>query len=86
MTNMKIYAEKTIWFVTGSQHLYGPRVLEQVRDNSRKIAAGLSASDAVSAEIIARDIVTTPGEIVEVCRQANSDPKCGAPSRPSASR
>ena len=29
---MKTFGDKTIWLVTGSQHLYGPRVLEQVRD------------------------------------------------------
>jgi len=73
---MKIFRDKTVWFVTGSQHLYGPRVLEQVGDNCRKIAAGLTASDAISAEIVARDVVTTPGEILDVCRQANSDANC----------
>ena len=31
------------WFVTGSQHLYGDDVLRQVAENSRRIAAALSA-------------------------------------------
>ncbi len=73
---MKIYGDKQIWFVTGSQHLYGPRVLDQVRENSEQVAAGLTESDAVSATIIAKDVVKTPEEILRVCREANSDDSC----------
>ena len=73
---MKTYGDKTIWFVPGSQHLYGPKVLDQVRANSREIAAGLTDSKRISAEIVARDVVKTPGEILDICRQANSDPNC----------
>jgi len=28
-----------VWFVTGSQHLYGPETLKQVAENSKTIAA-----------------------------------------------
>jgi L-arabinose isomerase len=73
---MKAFGEKTVWFVTGSQHLYGPRVLQQVAENSSEIAAGLTASDLISAEIQAKGVVTTPEEILEVCRAANSDDRC----------
>jgi L-arabinose isomerase len=73
---MKTFREKTVWFVTGSQHLYGPKVLEQVAENSRKIAAGLTRSRLISATVEAKGVVTTPEEIVKVCLQANSDPNC----------
>ena len=73
---MKVFGDKTIWFVTGSQHLYGPRVLEQVAKNSTEIAAGLTDSELVSAEVQARGVVTTPEEILRVCREANSDENC----------
>lgn len=73
---MKVYGNKTIWFVTGSQHLYGPKVLEQVSQNSREIAAGLTASNHISAQIQARGVVTTPDEILQVCQDANSDADC----------
>ena len=73
---MKTFREKTVWFVTGSQHLYGPKVLEQVAENSRKIAAGLTRSRLISATVEAKGAVTTPEEIVKVCLQANSDPNC----------
>lgn len=73
---MKVYGDKTIWFVTGSQHLYGPGVLKQVAENSQAIAAGLTASRLISANIEARGVVTTPEEILQVCRDANNDANC----------
>jgi len=73
---VKNFAEKSVWFVTGSQHLYGPRVLDQVRKNSQQIASGLTGSEQVSANIVARDVVKTPEEILRVCREANSDENC----------
>lgn len=73
---MKIYGDKTVWFVTGSQHLYGPALLKEVADNSAKIAGGLTASEHVSAEVVAKGVVTTPEEILDVCQAANSDKNC----------
>lgn len=73
---MKIYGDKEIWFVTGSQHLYGPKVLDQVAANSQEIADGLTGSDKVSAKIVAQPTVKTPEEILEVCQRANNDRNC----------
>ncbi|BFM21845.1 L-arabinose isomerase [Gilvimarinus japonicus] len=73
---MKVYGDKKVWFVTGSQHLYGPAMLKEVADNSAKIAEGLTASDALSAEIVSKGVVTTPEEILDVCQAANSDKNC----------
>ena len=42
---MKIdLSQYEIWFVTGSQHLYGPEAIEQVGQHSQEIAAALDAS------------------------------------------
>ena len=73
---MKVFGDKTVWFVTGSQHLYGPKVLQQVAENSDKIASGLTNSELISAEVLAKGVVTTPEEILAVCREANSDDRC----------
>ena len=43
LTPLKQYE---VWFVTGSQHLYGPETLKQVADNSRDIAEALDRSSA----------------------------------------
>ena len=37
-------SQNEVWFVTGSQHLYGPKTIEQVAEHSREIAAFLGAS------------------------------------------
>ena len=73
---MKIYAEKTVWLLTGSQDLYGVQVLEQVAQNCQQVAAGLSASTVIAARVEARGVVTTPQEILAVIQQANSDANC----------
>ena len=65
-----------IWFVTGSQHLYGPKTLEQVAANSREIAAALGASAEMPVKVVFKPVVTTPEAIKEVCLAANSAPNC----------
>ncbi|EIO4606760.1 L-arabinose isomerase [Vibrio parahaemolyticus] len=73
---MKIFNDKQVWFVTGSQHLYGPQVLESVAQNSEEIIAGLNSSDDISVSITNKGTVKTPDEILAVCRAANNDPDC----------
>ena len=65
-----------LWFVTGSQHLYGPETLAQVADHSQKIAASLSAESTIPFKIVFKPILTTPDEIRGLCREANNNPKC----------
>lgn len=72
----KIYHPLEVWFVTGSQHLYGPEALKQVADDARQVAAALDASTQIPANVVFRPIVTTPDEIRNVCIEANSAPNC----------
>jgi L-arabinose isomerase len=65
-----------IWFVTGSQHLYGETALKQVAENSRKVVEGLNASGRLPVGVVFKSLVTTPQSILDVCRQANSAPNC----------
>ncbi|MGL4192160.1 L-arabinose isomerase [Vibrio misgurnus] len=73
---MKIFNQKQVWFVTGSQHLYGPKVLDSVAHNSAAIIAGLNAAPGISVAITNQGTVKTPDEILAVCRAANNDPDC----------
>ncbi len=68
--------EKKVWFVTGSQNLYGEEALRQVSENSRVIVEELEATLNCSAELIHRPIVTTPDEIYKTCIEANADDSC----------
>ncbi len=68
--------QNEIWFVTGSQHLYGPKTLEQVAANSREIAAALGASAEMPVNVVFKPVVTTPEAIRELCLEANSAKNC----------
>ena len=49
-----------IWFVTGSQHLYGDEALKQVAANSQNIAQALDASPRIPLKVVFKPILTTP--------------------------
>jgi L-arabinose isomerase len=65
-----------VWFVTGSQHLYGPKTLETVAEHSREIAAALGASGHVPVKVVFKPVLTTPEVIRELCLEANSSRNC----------
>ena len=65
-----------VWFITGSQHLYGPETLEQVAAHSQQIAAALDASERIPLKVVFKPIVKTPEEIRAVCLEANNAPQC----------
>ena len=68
--------KQQLWFVTGSQHLYGPKTLEQVASDSKQIAAALSADAAIPIEAVWMPTVKTPDEVYALCRDANADGNC----------
>jgi L-arabinose isomerase len=68
--------EYEVWFVTGSQHLYGPKILETVAEHSREIAAFLGTSAHVPVRVVFRPVLTTPEAIRQLCLEANSAESC----------
>jgi L-arabinose isomerase len=73
MDNLK---KLEVWFVTGSQHLYGPETLKQVAADSTKIAAALDKSPKIATKIVFKPVLTTPDSITELCMEANSAKNC----------
>lgn len=73
MIDLKKYE---IWFVTGSQHLYGPKVLEEVAAHSKEIAARLDACDHIPVKVVFKPVMTTPDDITSLCREANASENC----------
>ncbi len=65
---------KQIWFLTGSQGLYGPETLDQVAGQSQKIAAELA--EAVPAEVVWKPVLTDADGIHAMMLAANADPDC----------
>lgn len=74
---MKLLPSPEIWFICGSQHLYGPGPLREVADNAAAIAAKLDKSRHLPLKLVYKALLTTPEEITNLCIAANADPNCG---------
>ena len=72
---MKQLEQPHVWFVCGSQHLYGPEPLQEVERNASAIAVGLADSDR-PLTITFKGVLTTSAEISALCLQANADASC----------
>jgi L-arabinose isomerase len=73
---MKKLQEMEIWFVVGSQHLYGPETLAQVAENGRAIATSLDSETALPFRVVFKDVVKTAEEVRGICREANNADNC----------
>ena len=67
---------REVWFLTGSQHLYGPDALAQVEADVAEIVAGLRDDDAIPVAVKVQPVLTTPDAIEQACRDANAAPDC----------
>lgn len=65
-----------VWFVTGSQDLYGAETLLQVAEHSRQIAASLNNAKQIPVTVVFKPTVKSPEEIYQVCIDANSAKNC----------
>jgi L-arabinose isomerase len=65
-----------VWFVTGSQHLYGETTLKKVAEHSQEIANSLTQSGKLPVKVLFKPVVTTPDAITELCRAANNTENC----------
>ncbi|NLV18134.1 MAG: L-arabinose isomerase [Bacteroidetes bacterium] len=73
---MKELKNKEIWFITGSQHLYGPETLKQVEADSVIIASALDKSPLMPLKVIFKPVLTTAESIFELCTAANNSKQC----------
>ncbi|MEJ2048391.1 MAG: L-arabinose isomerase, partial [Calditrichota bacterium] len=65
-----------VWFVTGSQHLYGEETLKKVAEHSQEMVQGLSRSKQIPVKIVYKPILTTQDAIYKLCQDANNSPVC----------
>lgn len=65
-----------VWFVTGSQHLYGEATLKKVAQDSREMAQWMNSSSKLPVKIVFKPVVTTPEAITILCREANNTENC----------
>jgi L-arabinose isomerase len=69
-------SNKEVWFITGSQHLYGPETLRHVAEDSMVISESLCNSARFPVRIIFKPVLTTPESIYEICANANNNNNC----------
>jgi L-arabinose isomerase len=72
-TAMNALTGREVWFLTGSQHLYGDETLRQVAAQSREIAETLAAASDVPVRIVWQPVLTDPDSIRRIMLAANAD-------------
>ena len=65
-----------VWFVTGSQHLYGDETLQQVAANSKHIVAALNDGGEIPVEVVHKPILTSSDSISRLMAEANAAKEC----------
>ena len=68
--------EFEVWFVTGSQDLYGEDTLKKVAEHSKEMAQQMTGSEKLPVKVIFKPVVTSPDAITRLCREANNDQNC----------
>ncbi|HTK21763.1 MAG TPA: L-arabinose isomerase [Mucilaginibacter sp.] len=65
-----------VWFVTGSQHLYGDETLRQVAEHSQQIAKALDSAKQIPVRVVFKPTVKSTEEIYSICQEANTAKNC----------
>ena len=68
--------EFEVWFVAGSQHLYGEATLKKVAQHSQEMAQWMTQSAKLPVKVIFKPVVTTADAITELCQDANNARNC----------
>ncbi len=69
----KPYADREVWFLTGSQDLYGEDTLRQVAEQSQQVARTLEESADVPVRIVWKPVLKDAGAIRRAMLDANAD-------------
>ena len=70
------HPDREIWFLTGSQGLYGDDTLRQVADQSRQIAEILGSTPEIPMRIVWKPVLTEAESIRRLCQEANASDAC----------
>jgi L-arabinose isomerase len=72
----KDFPQFEVWFLAGSQDLYGERVLERVAEQAREVAAALDEATELPLRVTFRSVLTTSESIRSECIAANAAEHC----------
>jgi len=73
---MQKNGEQEVWFVVGSQVLYGPKVLEIVARRGQEMATTISADRHIPCKLVYKGTIKSNEEVTAIVRQANFDDNC----------
>lgn len=73
MINLKLLE---VWFITGSQDLYGEETLHQVAEHSKTISAYLNEDDRLPVTVVYKPTVKSTAEVTAVMQEANNATNC----------
>jgi L-arabinose isomerase len=65
-----------VWFITGSQELYGEATLKKVTEDSQKIVSGMTQTKKLPVRAVFKPVVTSPEAIYATCADANNEDNC----------
>ena len=65
-----------VWFVTGSQHLYGEATLRTVDEHSKIISTFFDQSAKIPVRVVFKPVVKTQDEIYNIVQEANVTGNC----------
>ncbi|MFI5678532.1 L-arabinose isomerase [Streptomyces cellulosae] len=75
-TPTKPYDTQEIWFLTGSQGLYGDDILQQVAHQSRQIAERFDAAEPIPVRVVWKPVLTDAESIRRMCQEASASDAC----------
>ncbi len=73
---MKLFQSLEVWFVVGSQHLYGETALKQVAAHAKQVVDSLNHEAHLPIQLVLKPLGTTADEISQLCRDASHTPQC----------
>ncbi|WP_461451585.1 L-arabinose isomerase [Mucilaginibacter sp.] len=65
-----------VWFITGSQNLYGEETLKKVAEHSLEIANGLNGAQQIPVKVVYKPTVKSTEEIYAIIQAANTAENC----------
>jgi L-arabinose isomerase len=73
---VKPLGEFEVWFVAGSQDLYGEAALRQVDEHAREIAGALDEAAALPVRVVSKPVLRNQESIRSLCLEANAAERC----------
>lgn len=71
-----MFSSFEVWFLTGSQHLYGEQTLLEVAEHSQAIVQALNASGNIPVQVVYKAVLKSPDEIYSICQEVNTSRTC----------